>query len=306
MPRRPLGAHWLAFNGALQPGQEPRLEDAVRVAVQAGCTLFELACSPVNGMDAVATAKAVRAGGLTTVSYCRFFPNGDPPPFGDPLGESPDRDHALVTWRKDLAFIRNLQDEGLNVTHITGPSGFVVGKEYTGGRADLGRMLHFYREVGELLSEGDPDVCIEYLRAGEDNGAIGGVSKVCELLEALDDNHFWWHADIYHMRQRGEKPHEAIRKGARYLRYLHAHGDHRLPPGAYRLAGNDDATDEVNWHLVSLALNEAQYTGPVVPEPFGADIRAQVPALGEGLPPAIDPGEYYTQASGHLRSQGII
>ena len=68
----------------------------------------------------------------------------------------------------------------------------------------------------------------------------------------------------------------------------------------------ESATDEVNWHLVSHALDAIDYKGAVVPEPFGEKIRQLLPVLGEGLPPAIEPERYYRLAFKHLIEAGVL
>ncbi len=69
---------------------------------------------------------------------------------------------------------------------------------------------------------------------------------------------------------------------------------------------NPDEWDHVNWADIATALDEVGYEGPIVPEPFGEEIRQQVPDLGIGLPPAADPLMYYTGALEHLRKVGIL
>jgi hypothetical protein len=77
-------------------------------------------------------------------------------------------------------------------------------------------------------------------------------------------------------------------------------------PGSYRLDNVDNATDEVNWHLVARALDHIGYEGVIVPEPFGDKIRALVKELREGLPPAIEGERYYLLAFEHFRRVGIL
>jgi sugar phosphate isomerase/epimerase len=108
------------------------------------------------------------------------------------------------------------------------------------------------------------------------------------------------------MLERKEDPYEAIRYGGNFLKYLHAHGTKRVAPGAFYLDDVREATDQVNWRLLGLMLDRRKYNGPIVPEPFGAEIRDQLPVLGEGLPPAIEPGRYYDLARTTLSHEGLI
>lgn len=300
---RIFGAHHLAFLGALQPGDGWYLRAAARSATINGCTLFELACNPINRMPADETAQALLAGGIHTASYCRFYPEG----FGDPIGEEYEVTKALDTFAADIAFINALRANGVSVTHITGPSCFVLGGE---NRLDPeeteDRIIAFYSKVTELVEGENLTVCVEYLRDGEDNGVISSMKKACYLIDQINNPAIKIHGDTFHMRMRGEKPHGAIELAGSRLGYLHAHGDNRCAPGAYKLDGAVGATDTINWHLVSCALNAIAYNGPVVAEPFGQIIRDQIPELGAGLPPAIDAGRYYNLARAHFVKNGIL
>lgn len=305
MQRRTFGAHWLAFLGALPATERIQLTHAAKIAVKSGCTLFELACHPVNNLSAKDTAEALLEGGIREAAYCRFFP-GDLS-CGDPLGELDQVDLAGRTIVRDIAFVQALRNLGVKVRHMTGPSVFVLGKKYDLERdAIRDRICSFVTNLAPLLANSNIQWNIEYLRPGEDQGVIGGVDELCLLLERINHVHIKANGDVFHMMKCCEVPQRAIERMAHYLGYLHAHGSNRIVPGAYRLDGIADATDDVNWHQVSCALASIGYTGPVVPEPFGATIRKQVPALGEGLPPAIDPARYYELSREHLNYEGVL
>lgn len=301
---RRFGAHWLAFLGGLSSGQGQQLEDAARIAAEEGCTLFELACNPINQMGAEETAKSLLAGGISEASYCRFYPDDS---FGDPLGEGAAIEKAAETFFHDILFIQELRKHGLSVHFITGPSCFVLGKKYAFEDAERHRRLvRFASKQAELVRDAELTVCLEYLRPGEDNGAIGGVKNMVRLIDAVDSRSIRFHADTFHMIKCNEDPWKVVRYAGDRIAYLHAHGTDRVAPGAYCLDGVKEATDLVNWHLVASTLIGTTFEGPVVPEPFGATIREQVPALGEGLPPAIDPRRYYHLAHEHLTHMGIL
>ncbi len=302
MINRPFGAHWLAYLGLTKTGDGHLLRDAAASASTHGASIFELACRPVNDMSAMETAKALDDAEMETASYCRFFP-GDGS-YGDPLAD--DNALALETIRQDLGFIDILDTQGIAVTYITGPSCFVLGKLYDEPKPKLlDRAYEWYRKVGELMGNRELTVCIEYLRPSEDKSVLGSMDVLCGLIDRLKDPRFRVHGDIFHMLERGEDPHDTILKAGKRLAYLHAHGTKRQPPGWYNRADMDSA-DRVNWHLVSNALNAIDFKGPVVPEPFGPAIRLAIPALGEGLPEAIDANQYYELAWVHLDRHNII
>lgn len=305
MQRRTYGAHWLAFLGGLPAGESAQLTRAAKTGVQAGCTLFEVACNPVNGLAAIDTAQSLLEGGMRQAAYCRFFP-GDLS-CGDPLGDAAATDQAVRTIEADLGFIQTLREQGLTVEHMTGPSAFVLGKKYPLARDAIrdGICAYFVR-IGPLLASAGITLNLEYLRPGEDEDVIASMDELCLLLDRINLPYVKAHGDTFHMTQRKEVPHEAILRAANRLGYLHAHGTMRVVPGAYRLDGLADATDDVNWHQVGCALMAVGFKGPVVPEPFGATIREHVPALGAGLPPAIEARRYYDLAWEHLNREGVL
>lgn len=307
------GAHWLSLLGAVASGQGKDLTEAVLLARIAGATLFELSCAPINLLTAEETAEAVLAGKMLPVVHCRFYPGQSDSTFGDPIGKPSELDLAFQTFQTDLAFIKKVRSCGLKVDTITGPSCFALGRDYHA--MDITevrkRQVNFYRSlIGAIIDAGITKVCIEYLRPGEDEGAIGSMVNALALVDILNERLtkplFFVHGDIFHMLERGEKPWETIRLAGDRLGYLHAHGSKRGVPGSYRLNGVSEATDEVNWHLVSRALDEIGYTGAIVPEPFGDKIRAIEPKLGQGLPPAIEGEEYYHMTFQHFRKVGIL
>ncbi len=305
---RQFGAHWLAFLGALKSGEGNSLEEAVIQAAQEGCQLFELACHPVNDLSAIHTARALKNGGITNASYCRFFP-GDGS-CGDPLAA--DHGPAVRTIERDIAFIDNLRKNGINVEFMTGPAAYLLGADYglaaddEVGRDGLrSRAKQFLQVIAPKLEAAKITLCLEYLRPGEDF-VLGSMQRCVELVQAVRSKAVRIHFDTFHALERDELPHESILVAGNLLGYVHAHGSKRLPPGAFRLDGNIEMTDLVNWHLVGKALTAVGYHGPIVPEPFGPVIRQQVPALGEGLPPPIAGHKFYDLARRHLQQQGVI
>jgi len=305
--KRTFGAHWLAFLGGVQAGEGERLARAVKTSVGAGCTMFELACNPVNQMTAVETAEAVQKGGMTKVSYCRFFPGGEPPPCGDPIGDDAGISLAKATLEADLTFIEELRQQGLAVEFMTGPSCFVLGMRYDLDlRTRRKRLRRYAMHQGQMAASANITVALEYLRPGEDQEVIGGMREMCRLIDAVDHPNIRVHADVYHMTMRRELPWRALLHAGKRVAYLHAQGTDRVAPGVYKLDSLPEATDRVNWYLIGKALDEIGYTGPVVSEPFGEQIRKEVPALGEGLPPAIDERRFYDLAGDHLRLCGVL
>lgn len=302
MKQRTFGAHWLAYCGILETGSGEKLAAAAKSAAEAGCELFELACNPVNGMGATETAEALLAGGIDKASYCRFFPdNGS---LGDPMGTYDEQCLAFETILNDALFIRGLRENGITVDHLTGPSVFGLGKNYDYDRDTARHIIWaFGKKVAPILGANGIQWNIEYLRAGEDN-AIGSMEELCYLIDQIGHPNVKVHADIFHMLERGENPFTALMTAGSRLGYVHAHGAKRVAPGTNDPANN--AFDTADWTSIGRALNQIHYNGPIVPEPFGAEIRATIPALGEGLPPAIDAGTYYQQARRYLCAHFVI
>lgn len=303
--KRTPGVHWLAFLPAIGNTNDDQraLTDAVRKAREAGAELFELACYPINGLTARQTAEALKEGGITQASYCRFYP-GDGS-CGDPLGEQGLVNQALATFHQDLTFIETLRIEGITVKYMTGPSCFVLGKRY-GPRVDTVTLAReFYdRFMTRISYLGDLIVVLEYLRPGEDCAVenLGNVERISEELPRIG-----FHGDLFHMNERGENPAKVIRTAKALLCYLHAHGTKRVMPGmGLNLGADIDECDYTDWASIANALDEIGYVGPIVPEPFGEAVRKQIPALGEGLPPPMDPSTYYKGAFAHLRKVGIL
>lgn len=300
--KRTFGFHHLAELGALQSGDGAKLTAAARIAADAGCTLFELACSPVNGMSANETADALQEGGINRAAYCRFFPggeNGEPPPFGDPTGEQKLVDVAVNTIDMDLTFIEQLRASGVHTCTMTGPTSFVLGqKSRLNPQESMNRMVKFLTRIERDLTSATVFMCVEYLRHGEDNDFIAGVDRQIELIDAVGSDYVEAHFDVYHSLQRDEDPAESIRKLEGRLGYLHCHGTDRVAPGSEH--------DKVDWKAVKAALDDVGYREPIVPEPFGQTIRDEVQVLGEGLPPAVPAAAYYATAHKTLTDVGIL
>lgn len=289
---RQFGAHWLAFAGGVAANESSLLKNAVASAARAQCTFFELACHPVNQLSAKDTAQALLEGGIVNAAYCRFFP-GDGS-HGDPLGKNIDK--ALRTIDDDLDFIAQLRVAGINISHMTGPSAYCLGKKYDlSPEQKLKQVEKFLRAALPMIEQYNVYLCLEYLRDGEDD-VLGSMGRCLEVVNKLSSPNVRMHFDTFHSLERGEALHEAILLAGKALGYVHANGSKRLPPGAFELDGDILSTDTVNWWLVSKALSQIGYQGPIVAEPFGKVIREQVPALGEGLPPPIEGQRFYDMA----------
>lgn len=310
--KRPFGFHWLAHLGVLNPGDGKKLTNAVRLAKNAGCNVFELVGPPMNNMSALETAQALKAGGITHAVYCRFFPEDGS--LGNPAGEkgSFEADLAIRTFQSDLDFIRMLRHEGINVTVLDGPSCFQIGFDYTkiGKEEFLKRAIAFYRYFVYELRQLGLIVALEYLREGESVGAVETLEDVGTISDAFvnpETGHrvIRWHADVYHMQMRRVDACKELRKGEALLAYLHAHGTDRVPPGATEIDEDPEQTDRTNWSDVFETLDEIEYAGIMTPEPFGDAIREIAPALGANLPGALPAERYYSIAyNTFARQQG--
>jgi sugar phosphate isomerase/epimerase len=256
-------------------------------------------------MSAQETADALKSGGIHHASLCRFFPNADQ--FGDPLGFCGSTDTAFQTILSDLQFIRDLRQNGITITHMTGPSAYVLAHQYKQSPGELMiAMTDFGHRVEQAASAADVVVGVEYLRHGEDF-ALCSMERACELVQNVGSPHLRIQADIFHMLQRGEVPWQLIDMAGDYLAYLHAQGSLRLAPGAFKYSYKGQLhTDEANWHLIGKALKEVSYKGPVVSEPFGKPICDEINALGDGVVIVDDPVAYYNAAYDHLEKNGVL
>ena len=305
-----MGAHWLAFEGVLKSGDGHLLTKAVQIAKDSGADIFELVGKPINQMDAMETAGAVLSGGISEVSYCRFFP--DDGSLGDPMGTD-QLEFAYRTMRADIDFIDLLRFEGLTVKHITGPSCFMLGCDYgnySTPHETVEDAIYFYSLVRDQVEDMQLQVNMEYLRREEDL-ALGGLDPIREICSELGPN-FRWHGDTFHMSKRRVNWVQEIlsaaedRHGVPLLGYLHAHGHDRGLPGLQTAddLGSFDTFD--GWVGLFRALDLIDYKGPLVAEPFGAVVREQIPVLGDGLPPAIEPSMYYRNTLDFLRQTSQI
>ena len=173
---RAFGAHWLANLAVLQAGEGQKLKETVKIA-----------------------AAAVLAGVIQEASYCRFVPGDES--CGDPLGvvNGGQLKKALKTFEADVEYVRALCQHGLVVKFITGPSCFVLAKEYPllNGAARFDRMQCFVERQADLVKGLDITICLEYLRSSEDK-AIGGYGQMQKLIDAVCREEIGYHADVFH------------------------------------------------------------------------------------------------------------
>ncbi len=321
---RKFGFHYLAECGLLENNEDGygKLRKAAKIAARVGAKLFELPSPPICEIPADIVARILIDAEIREVAYCVLFPltPEGKVPFGDPLSKTPaEVALATETFRKHLEYIRTLQANGITVKYMTGPSCFALGREYgdplfngNRSRQELNEaIVSFYSQFTEELKKMGVTVCIEYLRQGEDRGALENVETVIAIIDLLGglDSPFRFHADVVHMLERGHNPEEVLRRAGKYLGYLHAHGPKRVAPGTYGLPEKDGEliiNDTVNWYRIGKILDEIGYVGPVVPEPFGKPIRDAINALGEGMPLPVDAEPYYVDAYTHLSRSGVI
>lgn len=95
---------------------------------------------------------------------------------------------------------------------------------------------------------------------------------------------FGAHYDTFHIDDRGYNQVDSIKELGGRIIHVHVNGTGRRPAGG--------EGDELNWQAICSTLTEdACYTGIATNEPFCDTVRKNVPALGEGLPPAVaEPG----------------
>ncbi|MFT5179559.1 MAG: sugar phosphate isomerase/epimerase [Candidatus Paceibacteria bacterium] len=292
--RQQFGAHWLMSLGILKPGQGKLLMKAVSDAKAEKASIFEIICGVLNLMPPEETADAIIAGGMEEVSMCRFFPSdGDCNPILD--NKLKNSSPSIIAVQDDFATIRVLQDRGIVVNHYVGPSCFKIGHDYSRMREIdfINNAISFYKELKDDFEELGVTPALEYLRPSEDVGALMGLDRVRRICEADElGGLVKWHADRFHMQEREKDPATELRRGGDLLSYFHAHGTNRGVAGSENLDGDPSATDYTDWNDIRRALYYIGYIGPVVPEPFGQQIRDIAPELGEGLPPSIEPNRY--------------
>lgn len=296
MQKRLLGAHWLTFLGLLKQGDGIELLKAAIVSKALGFDLFELICNDLNQMPSGETKGALVEAGVEQVAYTRFF-GGDSG--CNPILKDDDKSYKAIMG--DLSTITALKEKGIGCDWIVGPSCFQIGLDYSKMSEDefIKAAIAFYAKIRPLCENAGVRIALEYLRDGEDCGALMGLDRLRKICESDECAGFvFWHADRFHMQMREKDPVAELTAGADLLKYFHCHGTDRLPPGH-----EDDKTD---WIEIARILGEINYSGPMVCEPFGEPIRKLAPQLGEGLPKAMHPWEYLKKAFNGLTVAGAV
>ena len=325
--QRLFGFHQLGSCGILADNENGRkqLEDAALHAMQASAKVFEIVCAPFCTLPPSFIAQTLTGYGIRHIAYCIVFTQDDKgrATDGDPISHLPDEQAlATQTFLKHLAYIRDLQACGMTVSWITGPSCFVLGREYneatlwSGGTTRTREQMdwaiaRFYQQFIDDLASMGVKVCLEFLRPEEDRGALSSLKNVLDVIGILGgkNGQFRAHLDIFHALKRGMDPVGAVLQAGPLLGYVHAHGDNRIVPGTWLLPSEDGEArliDPVNWWNVGNALDEVEYAGPITCEPFCDAIRRDIPVLGVGLPPATRPDIYYQQARRYFERMSIL
>ena len=308
-PQRLIGAHSLGLTGLINGDNLKDLAAAARIAHDTGCNLVELACSPIiSGVSGGEIAQALKDGGITNASWCRFFPQAPDGtfPFGDPVGSAGNQQKAFETFDADFEIIGNLRANGITVTDVTGPWAYVLGFHY--GRSHhttLDSVCRFASEMGPRFQKRDLIGSLEYLRWSEDK-VLSGIGGLIGVLDRVNHPNVKAHLDTFHMLQHSENPLEVILQADDRIGMFHANGTNRLHPGAFCYLGDMAATDNVNWYIVARALQQVGYAGTVTSEPFCQAIRDAIAALGEGLPRAINPELFFNLTNQHLQQTGVF
>ncbi len=285
-----FAGHWLAFLWAITT--RTPLVEAVKLARSAKATVFELIYDVLNGLGAEDTASALKEGGISRAIMCIFYPGGDggaAPPMGDPLGDGEQFDTAVNTFKRVLNFIVALQENGIIIKMIVGPSCWVLGEKYAGmdWTEKKRRILKFYGALKFELSAASVKVAIEMLRVGEDY-VFETVEQWKELIDALNEDHginrFGAHWDSFHMEERGINQAASVQALDGRILHLHFNGVGRRPAGG--------EGDTIDWAAIIAALIERGYDNlTATNEPFCQVVRDNCAPLGEGLPPAVsEPG----------------
>lgn len=292
IPGKVVGAHELML-GAFGADSGKDLARAARLVTEAGGSVIELTC--VNPMGATELADALQEGGITNTPFCCFWPGGDDAI--DPIEHRGRNSEALKVVEAYLDKVEALQRAGLQVDFFTGPSCFKIGHDYKGMPENvfIEAAISFYDHFKDRFKELGLTIAIEYLRPSEDVGALRGFDRIRQICEALGEN-FGWHADIFHMWNRGYIPEDELLAGRTLLKYIHAHGNKRNQPGS--------DLDSTNWHAIANVLS--QWSGPLVFEDFCQDIRDNFPELGEGLPPVVAPASFITGGIQHFKKVGLL
>ena len=287
--------------GVLDPGDGSRLQAAAQIAKNVPCNFFEL-CGPVNNMNTAETAGALRGAQMLNVSYCRFFPEtheGANLPFGDPVGNVQQCIQAKEVLTADVRFMQSLRRRGIRCGYIVGPNCFVLGKDCVlDAKIAFLRMREFLISVKTLLESSGITFCVKYLGSQEDRGFLGGIDRLIELVDAVDSIAVKCHLDTYSMLERDEDPVQVIKKAGDRIGYFHAHSSDMSLPG--------DEFDPVDWRAVAHALDEVGYYGPIVPKPFGPEMRQTVSELTVNYPSKKRSILYYSTAQKVFTHCGIL
>lgn len=186
-----------------------------------------------------------------------------------------------------------------------GRSAGLFGTEY------LKRATDFLRDALEITSAAKITLHVEGVRGAECVGfdPHPGVLLAMLVMAGVKIEEARTTAgillDVHHEIDRGRDPANSIMTAGTWMSHFHAHGKDRVPAGSW-VPHERFRTDPINWHQVACALDAIGYRGAVVAEPFGPGIREVAPDLGEGIPKALPPDEFFRQNWEHLHDVGII
>lgn len=293
-----LGYHQLVSCGCRKPGEVQQFRSAVETAQQVGAGVFEFVLPPITNLKPEEIARALIDYNMIGAA-CMLYP-GDGT-LGDPLGDlKSGLSEALRTFENHITFLSKMRDAGANIEAITGPWAFRLGHDYEMPKSmKRTRMIDFCSEAAKRLeSLTGVTACLEALRTVESPDTLDSTAELLRVVRTVDAPCVKAHLDVHHIWSNGERVEQAILAAGSDIGWFHSHGSKRVPPGA-----PEDAT---NWSAVAVALKSAGYSGRFVVEPFGAEIRQQIPELGIGLPGPYEPVAYFRQTSNTFREHGVI
>ncbi len=299
-------------------GAQPMLADEIarmtERALNLGACGIELVYWPGPGnIPAKDAAKAITKAGGTRASLCAFHPKGDQ--FGDPLSPDPmTKDLALEHLKAAIRYADTMRHNGLRISTVDGPLGFVLGEQGYGSCAQ-DRLVAFMQEAAETASLHGINLALERLQKSED-GVIQTASALAHLLDRINCPHVGAHDDSFHAEKNGTSADESIRTLGKHLKHYHANGlgedkfnDGRIPCGCHEYRLEDRVVnDRINWRKVSLALAELRQPADsilICLEPFCEAACVAIPDLRTGVVP-VTSDEQIRDSIRHLMDVGML
>ncbi|GAA4316125.1 sugar phosphate isomerase/epimerase family protein [Compostibacter hankyongensis] len=221
-----------------------------------GFDTVEIALENLTDIDAHTVAKALSDDGLSCASLCAAMGPGRD------LRGTPAEQQTALDYLKGLLDI--MPELGCKV--LAGPLYSVVGRAEATPPEDYKRQWETV--AGHLLTLAEHAekagllLAIEPLNRYETD-FINTGAQALRMIREVDSKALTVHLDTFHMNIEEKHPAETILEAGARLGHFHASGSDRGAPG----------NDHTDWQAIAKALQQVNYTGPVVIESFTPDVK---------------------------------